>query len=233
MRYFVSFLQHLILHLALTCTFYFWFNAVTLTCPSEGGPLTRAWASPPCWRRSVPSEVNIQEVLPLYPVEPWQQAKQNNMESIILLVLFITIGKCQYVPQIPDLSLAWLVGRSGHCTVSGPSGDGVSGAPSGLDDSAACCSSVRGCSSIQLANTSMVWESRSPATSGRDHREVELSEFKKKRWIMECCIANSCRTSPPDDYASACCLRSGWHICSDDTECVTRVSVWNSKWGKA
>lgn len=159
--------------------------------------------------------------------------KQNNMQSIILLVVLIAMitmpvsaDKCQYFPQIPDLSLGWVVGRSGHCTVSGPSGDGVSGAPSGLGDSAACCSSVRGCSSIQLANTSMVWESRSPATSGRDHREVELSEFKKKRCIMGC-IANSCRILPTDYHASVCCLRSGWHICSDNTECVTRVSAWN------
>lgn len=139
--------------------------------------------------------------------------------------------KCRYLPRFPDLSVGWLMERSGHCTVSGPSGDGVSGAPSGLDDSATCCSSVRGCSSIQLANTSMVWESRSPATSGRDHREVELSEFKKKRRIMECCIAKSCRTPAPDDHASVHCLRSGWHM----WECVRRVNVgtvWNRKWGK-
>lgn len=100
----------------------------------------------------------------------------------------VTISwQMQYI-KISDLSLGWLVGRSGHCTVSGPSGDGVSGAPSSLCDSPACCSSLRGCSSIQLANTSIVCESRSPATSGRDHREVELSEFKKKKWIMECCF---------------------------------------------
>lgn len=92
----------------------------------------------------------------------------------------VSAEECQYFPQIPDLSLGWLVGRSGHCTVSGPSGDGVSGAPSGRGDSASCCSSVRGCSSIQLANTSMVWESRSPATSRKDHREVKPSELKKK-----------------------------------------------------
>lgn len=39
-----------------------------LTCPSVRSPLTRAWAPPPCWRRSVPCKVDIQEVLPLYPV---------------------------------------------------------------------------------------------------------------------------------------------------------------------
>lgn len=93
------------------------------------------------------------------------------------ILMQVSAEKCQYFPQIPDLSLGWLVGRSGHCTVSGPSGDGVSGAPSGRGDSASCCSSVRGCSSIQLANTSMVWESRSPATSRRDHRQVKPSEF--------------------------------------------------------
>lgn len=77
-----------------------------------------------------------------------------------------------------NLSFVWLVGRSGHCTVSGPSGDGVSAAPSGLGDPAACWSSVRGCSSIQLANTSMVWESKSPATSGGDHRETNCQSSK-------------------------------------------------------
>lgn len=128
--------------------------------------------------------------------------------------------------KISDLSLGWLVGRSGHCTVSGPSGDGVSGAPSGLGDSATCCSSVKGCSSIQLANTSMVWESKSPATSGRDHREVELSEFKKKRWIMECCIANLCWTSPPDDHATVYTLRSRWQTCSEN-RVSDKGQCWN------
>lgn len=119
--------------------------------------------------------------------------QQNIMQSINVLTAIpmiknVTISwQMQYI-KISDLSLGWLVGRSGHCTVSGPSGDGVSGAPSSLCDSTACCSSLRGCSSIQLANTSIVWESRSPATSGKDHREVELSEFKMKKWITECCF---------------------------------------------
>lgn len=131
--------------------------------------------------------------------------------------------KCHYFPQITDLSVGWLVGRSGHCTVSGPSGDGVSGTPSGRGDSAACCSSVRGCSNIQLANTSMVWESRSPATSGRDHREVQLSEFKKKRCITERCVPNLSRIWPTDYHPSVCHLSSRCQICSDNTNCVTSV----------
>ena len=61
-----------------------------LTCPSEGSPLSRAWASPSCWRRSVPCEVDVQEVFPLYPVEPWQQTTNKRTQFIILLSV------CQY-----------------------------------------------------------------------------------------------------------------------------------------
>lgn len=65
-----------------------------------------------------------------------------------------------------DLSLGSLVGASGHCTVSGPSGEGVSVVEGPAGWLSICSSSVRGCSNIQLASTSMVRESTSPATPG-------------------------------------------------------------------
>lgn len=140
--------------------------------------------------------------------------------------MLLSADKWHYFPQIPDLSLGWLVGRSGHCTVSGPSGDGVSGTPSGLGDSAACCSSVRGCSSIQLANTSMVWESRSPATSGRDDREVKKKKKKRSRSIAP--VSPSAALPIYDGYDQEiimhlCATSSGCHTCSDNTKCVTSV----------
>lgn len=49
--------------------------------------------------------------------------------------------------------------------------------------------------------------------------KLNCQSLKKKRWIMGCCIANLCWTSPPDDHATVPFLRSGWHICSGNQVC--------------
>lgn len=69
-------------------------------------------------------------------------------------------------------------GDSGHWTVSGPSDEGVSVVPPADEPSPICCSSVMGCSSIQLASTSMVRESTSPVTPKRYHKEVRENTTK-------------------------------------------------------
>lgn len=44
-----------------------------LTCPSKRRSLSWTRTPTPRWRRSVSGQMNVQEILPFYPVQPWQQ----------------------------------------------------------------------------------------------------------------------------------------------------------------
>ena len=90
---------------------------------------------------------------------------RNKQPLHITVLLFSSLSRlsalyvCYYYLSLGSRCVA---GDSGHCTVSGPSDEGVS--VTADEPSPACCSSVSGCSSIQLAKTSIIAESTSPVT---------------------------------------------------------------------